>query len=295
MKEKKFFAAAICATMILTGCSETPNNSSSDSRHENTLLPYDLLESTDSESTSSSESSSTTFTNQSSSSSSTSSSSSSSSKSNTKIQVHLYPEHQGKDQWTLLYYLTESDGTVSLYDCPKVLVYESSNPDTPGSLVKEVQIPEGSFSSIDFYVLVPVPSTTKYYRIKLVFKDRVSEYSNALEIKGNGGNTAPSSNIPRYTHTFTAPSYLTVIPDYSEVLSEIERGETPGSFTVKVRFTCPGCGHQRTYNNGWSMRFPYSRDGSMSFTAECSMSNCPYNKLQNALTTRIESHAVRLS
>lgn len=302
MRSKILFAALLCAVTILAGCSEATGSSDNSS---STQSSSESISSESEYNSSSTESSSSEAELSSYSSSSTTSSSSkttsSSSKANKKVYAKIIPRINGllstNGKWTFDFQLSDKDGdefleenAVSKTNCT-VYVYASDSPDSIGTVIQKKIIPENADSSYNFCFDVKLWETIKYIRIKVVGKDFTSEISDYFIIHPK---EVPTPDIPRYTHTFTAPSYLTVIPDYSEALAEIERGEEPDSFSISVQFTCPSCGKSRNIPV-WLVEFPYSRDGEMPFNVKCLWSNCPYNKLKNELHATIESHAVRIS
>lgn len=296
MKSKRLFAAILCAITLLTGCSEAPSGTNSEQSSSVSVASYSE------ESSSSTESSSNETESSSYSSSSTTSSRQSTINSSSIIDedthdprtIRLYPEIESDDATTFGFTSEENGSKVPLNKYNKMVIYESSSSEELGVIVAEKVIDENSWHYYDYLIRVPKSPYTKYYRMQLVGENIKSQLSNAVEIKGSDGSGLGSSSIARYTHTFTAPSYLTVIPDYSEALEEIERGVEPDSFSISVEFTCPGCGKSRTIDV-WMAAFPYSKDGTMSFSVKCLWANCPYNKSKNTLRTTIKSHAVRIS
>ncbi len=296
MKSKRLFAAMLCAVMLLAGCSEAAESSGSSSSTQSSSASI----SSDSESYSSSTESSSSEPESSSysSSSTTSSRQSTINSSSTNDEdthdprtIWLYPEIESDDS-TTFGFNSEGNGSKVPFDkYKKMVIYESSNSKELGTVAAEKKLDPNSWHYYDYWIIVPRSPYTKYYRMRLEGENVKSQFSNVVEIKGLGGGSG-SSSVPRYTHTFTAPSYLTVIPDYSEALAEIERGVEPDNFSISVQFTCPGCGNKRTYNV-WLVQFPYSRDGEMPFHAECGMTNCIYGKKE--FSTTIQSHAVRIS
>lgn len=290
MRSKRLFAAMLCAVMLLAGCSEAPGSSGSSSSTQSSSASI----SSDSEYYSSStESSSSEPESSSYSSSSTTSSrqmsSTSSPKTNEIIKDTLKP-------WICQIFDGESSNGTHIveyyykdtkYNYTKIRVYVSPNQNNIGRIAGEFDHEAAPFMAVQ----VALSPGTNYYRIQLIGENVESQISSPYEYTKAGGSSG-SSSVPRYTHTFTAPSYLTVIPDYSEALAEIERGEEPDSFSISVQFTCPGCGNKRTYNV-WLVQFPYSRDGEMPFHAKCGMTNCIYGKKE--FSTTIQSHAVRIS
>lgn len=287
MKINRLIATAVCAVALLTGCAETPAGSDTQSTFSESSSYFE--ERNSSITFSSTESKSSTFSSSSTSSKQTSSTTSSSN-SNEIIKDTLKPwvaliydgEQDGKHMVEYYYYMDQYK-----YDYTKVRFYSSPNRNTVGEIIGEFDHESSPFMAF----FVPLTPGTNYYRVQLIGKNVESQISDPYSYTKAGGGSG-SSSVARYTHTFTAPSYLTVIPDYSEALALIEQGKEPKSFSVSVQFTCPGCGTKRTYNV-WLVEFPYSSDGKMPFNAECSLSSCPYRKKR--FSTTIESHAVRIS
>ncbi len=298
MKSKRSFAAILCAVTLLTGCSGASESSGGMSSEQSSLVSVPSYSEDNSSSTelSSSETESSSFSSSSETSSMQSTINTSSTDSedmNDPRTFWLYPEVDGDDS-TIFSFNCESNGSeIPFSSYNKMVIYESSNSKEVGTVAAEKKIDPNDLSHLNHMLPVPKSPSTKYYRMQLEGENIKSQFSNVVEIKGLGSGSG-SSSVPRYTHTFTAPSYLTVIPDYSEALAEIERGVEPDSFSISVQFTCPGCGKSRKIAVLMA-EFPYSRDGKMPFNVNCLMGNCPYNKSKNTLRTTIESHAVRIS
>lgn len=281
MKSKRLFAAMLCAVTLLTGCSEASESSSGTNSEQSSSVSVPSYSGENSSSTES-----TTFSSSVATSSSSSKPISSSSKAEKKIYAELYfhGRNEDTDRYYYAFKLKDKNGEELPTDNCTVNCYVSDTPNDIGELFRELVVPPENW----FPICVEQWETKKYCYIQVVGKDYTSELSNRCEVPAK----VQKVEIPRYTHTFTAPSYLTVIPDYSEALEEIEQGVEPDSFSVSVQFTCPGCGNKQTYRV-WLVEFPYSRDGKMPFNAKCGMTNCVYGKKE--FCTTIESHAVRIS
>lgn len=288
MKINKFMAA-LCAVTLLTGCGDPTGNQYS-SQSSSAYTSHYSEESSSSTAISSTETSETAYSSSSAASSKQMSSASTSSKSNEIIKDTLKPwvgliydsEQEGKNMVEYYYRIEQCN-----YNYTKVRFYVSQNEKDIGRIIGEFKHDPASYPAF-FAALTP---GTNYYRVQLIGNNVESQISDPYKYTkaGSGSGTA---SVKRYTHTFTAPSYLTVIPDYSDALAMIEQGKEPDSFSVSVQFTCPGCGTKRMYNV-WLVQFPYSSDGKMPFTAECGLTSCPYRR--NRFSTTIESHAVRVS
>lgn len=291
MKINKFMAAALCAVTLLTGCGTTPGETNTQSSSSETSTYSEECSSYESQTSSTTTSSTRSYSTTNQTTSSMQVSSTSSSRVNEVIKAKLKPwiieiyggdDSNGKNMVEYYYRMEENK-----YNYNKVRLYVSPNQNTVGELVGEFDHKSAPFMAI-FAELTP---GRNYYRIQFIGSNVESQISDPYVFTKAGGGSG-SSSVARYTHTFTAPSYLTVIPDYSEALALIEQGKEPKSFSVSVQFICPGCGTKHTYNV-WLVEFPYSSDGTMPFTAKCGTTSCPYRSKR--FSTTIESHAIRIS
>lgn len=143
--------------------------------------------------------------------------------------------------------------------------------------------------SRDVYAWKPIMFTTKdlfsgdnYFRIQLYNSKGESGISEPFcySLTGtsdNANSIAPAtSDVHQYTHTFDAPAGITVVPDYTKSLNEIQDGIQPYSFYVRIYYTCPLCGHKKEVD---SANFYYSFDSSYTVPfVRCGKASCPNAK-----------------
>lgn len=141
-----------------------------------------------------------------------------------------------------------------------------------------------------------------YYYIQLYTDDKEGETSNELYYNTENENadstpvyTTPSDTetpqVHQYTHTFDAPSGITVVPDYALALSQIQEGMQPGNFYAKIYYTCPLCGMQKEVG---SNHFNYSFDSSYTvLNILCRNVKCINSK--SSWRAKINCYAVQIS
>lgn len=123
-----------------------------------------------------------------------------------------------------------------------------------------------------------------YYSIQLIADGIEGEISKEIQFDESGfGQTVTSgdttterSDVHQYTHTFDTPAGITVVPDYTKSLNEIQNGIQPYSFYVRIYYTCPLCGHKKEVD---SANFYYSFDSSYTVPfVRCGKASCPNAK-----------------
>ena len=71
----------------------------------------------------------------------------------------------------------------------------------------------------------------------------------------------PKPQVHQYTHTFSAPFGVTIIPLYDSANDELSRGIQPTQFEYTYTFVCPVCGKRRDGYAVLARYLPYDRDG----------------------------------
>lgn len=162
----------------------------------------------------------------------------------------------------------------------------------------------GQEKSMDVYAWKPIMFTKdhlfsgdNYFRIQLYNSKGESEISEPFcySLTGtsdNANSIAPATpDVHQYTHTFDTPAGISVVPDYTKSLNEIQDGVQPYSFYVRIYYTCPLCGHKKEVD---SANFYYSFDSSYTVPfVRCGKASCPNAKSSKKVT--INYYATQIS
>lgn len=257
MNTKGLFAAALCGVILLTGCDDAGHDQSAN----NTVSSQPQEVSEDSE-VMSADSSESTLQN------SSVNSSKESSSSSIKAEPVSVPVTKTLTKPVITRIYSFADNVIKIDADAKLSnnvvgfrVFCSSSPSDIGDCVFD--------KSQQGLLISKPPAGVYYYRVQTYDKNEESEISEPYRYALGGSQT---SHAHRYTHTFSAPNGVVVVPDYDDANADINRGKQPTSFDANIYYVCPYCGRESYFG---TRTFDYCDDSRAFYVkAYCTINNC---------------------